>query len=130
MATQGNRFLLTAQAAADLRNCKGHVMRLTGERTCNIASHSAAATANFPIGILDNQPASNQAASVCYVGETKAVAGGAITVNVWCTNNASGRITAAASGDNVICRALTAASADGDMIDVLAVEPWPLTITA
>lgn len=75
------------------------------------------------MGILQSQPNSGQHGNVHYFGETKAVAGAAITTPGYpLTTAASGFVVAAVSGDNVIGRYVqggrtaNAACASGDQI--------------
>jgi hypothetical protein len=126
MAEQNDRLVMPYKAVADLTAFRYRVMRNTGERTCNVASNAGAGFAEGTIGILDNAPASGQNASICYAGVTKAVAAGSVTQGVILTTNGSGKVTAAVSGDLAVGQALTAASAENDVISV-KVAVWRLS---
>ena len=119
MATFGEIHSYTVQAAADLRQVQYHVMRFAAAGTTNIASHSAAAFTVGPIGFLQNKPNSGQAANIGYLGESKVVAGAAITAGVLLSTDGSGRAVAAASGDVIVGRALEAAGAAAEVIRAL-----------
>lgn len=119
MAGFGEVMALSASAAADLSAAQYHILRWTGAGTVNIASHAAATAVLGAMGVLQNKPGNGQAATVGYFGESKVVAGGALTVNTLITNNGSGRAAAAGSGDIVVGRVLDTAGADGDVVRAL-----------
>lgn len=110
----------TALAAADLTGKQYHAMRLSAANTVNLASNVTAITV---VGVLQNDPNTNQAARVAYLGESKFVAGAAVTAGVLVTHNSSGRCIAATSGSPMMGRAMEAAGADGDIIRVLLAGP-------
>jgi hypothetical protein len=112
----GDRRIESWKAVADIP--RYHVVRATGERTCNIASHAAAAFGVGIVGVCENAPSSGQHASLCVNGESKVVAGASYSVNALLTTNGSGRAIAAASGQQVLGRARQAAGADGDVTSV------------
>ncbi len=118
MTTMGEVTALSMRAAADLRLKRYHVMRQSAAGTTNQASNPGAGP-DAVIGILQNNPNSGQAATIGYFGETKAVAGGSVTLGVDVTANTSGRVTAAVSGDYMIGMALEAAANDGENIRIL-----------
>ncbi len=128
MTSFGEIMGYTSKAAADLRTHQYHLARATGAGTCNVASE-AAGGANDLIGVLQNKPNTNQAAHIGVQGESKVVAGGSITANVWITTNGSGRAAAAVSGDNVVGLALEAAGGDGDRIRVYIFPVQPVLRT-
>lgn len=121
----GHRHLMSYRSADDLTAKRFHIARSAGERFCGIASVS---TDSKIVGIIDNAPASGQAAAVCYSGEMQLVAGGsAVGSNAWVTANSAGRAVNAASGDMVVARAMQASAADGDVISVVAYNPFRLS---
>ena len=75
------------------------------------------------IGILQNKPKTDEAATVAYAGLSKAVTGAAVTVNMPVTHNASGQVINAVSGAVVIGRALEATGAAGEVATVLLLPP-------
>ena len=126
MAVFGPVKSFTSVAVADLTNNLYHIVRHAGENQTNIASNAAAAFSVGAIGVLQNNPNSGQHVTIGYAGESKVVAGGSISAGVQFTTNASGRATAAASGDLVVGRALTAAGANGQIFRALLTPTWRL----
>ncbi len=127
MASFGELMTRTAQAAADLTATQYHLLRHTGAGLTNISSQAEAASPASMIGVQQNKPNTNEAVTIAYFGETKIVAGGALTVNRWITTNGSGRAAAAVSGDNVIGMVLETAGGDGDVVRALISPSWRLT---
>lgn len=80
----------------------------------------AAAGTDKIVGVLQNKPAIGAAALVRFLGTTKMVAGGTITVGAWVTSDSAGKAVATtSSGDVVIGKFLgTASAASGDVIEV------------
>lgn len=128
MSSSNLGFTRAASANADLRLFQYKFLRATGAGTVSVASE-ANGGANDLIGVLQNKPNSGQAATIAVTGETKVVAGGALTVNTWITTNGSGRAAAATSGDNVIGLVLETAGADGDVVRALIHPALPLLRT-
>ena len=122
MSTQN--FYGGLSAAADLTGKQYHIVRLSAAYTTNQAS---LATDINIAGVLQNKPSTNEHASVAFEGRGKVVAGAAINANAWITANSSGRATSVLSGlaSMVVGRALEAAGADGDIIDVMYGKPFP-----
>ena len=75
------------------------------------------------IGILQNDPKTDEAATIAYAGLSKAVTGAAVTANMLVTHNASGQVINAVSGAVVIGRALEATGAAGEVATVLLFPP-------
>jgi hypothetical protein len=123
MSSYNLGFTRAAQANADLRNFQYKFLRNDGAGTVNVASHAAGAGTTL-VGVLQNKPNSGQAATIGVMGESKVVAGGALTVNTWITTNGSGRAAAATSGDNVIGMVLETAGADGDVVRAMIHPAW------
>ena len=122
-------FTRTASANADLRLFQYKFVRATGAGTVSVASN-AAGLATTLVGVLQNKPNSGQAATIAVTGESKVVAGAALTVNTWITTNGSGRAAAAASGDNVVGTVLETAGADGDVVRAMIHPPFPFNNAA
>jgi ribosomal protein S8E len=121
MAEFGQLLTISAQAGEDLRAKQYHIVRLSAADQVAQATNAASSTGIF--GVIQNKPASLEAATVAVFGETKIVAGGAITAGVMITTNASGRATAATSGQMVLGRAMVAAASDGEVIRALIHPP-------
>jgi hypothetical protein len=126
MAENNERMTMTYKAAADLTTKRYHCVRNAADRSCDVSTIAAGGFADGLIGILDNAPNTAEHATVVYGGISKAVAGGAVTQGVIVTTNSVGRVTAAVSGDLAVGQALTAASANGDVITV-KVAVWRLS---
>lgn len=77
---------------------------------------------DMPIGIVTNNPASGEAATIIHAGITQAIAGGAITAGDLLKPTAAGKVQTAtqAATDSyaVVGRALQAATGDGEIITV------------
>ena len=76
------------------------------------------ATSTSLLGVVITDPDSGQNGTVQFDGITKVRAGGSVTLYDQITTNASGRATAAASGDVVMGMALEAAGADNEIITI------------
>ena len=108
MALFGKVEAITAQAAVDLSGSQYLVMRYSAAGIVNVASNPGGGTQEVA-GVLQNKPTSGRNASIGITGETKAIAGGAITANRSVTTNSAGRLAHAASGDWILGTALEAA---------------------
>lgn len=112
------------RAGADLRNFQYRVVRFAGAENVNVASNDVSfAATEVPRGILQNNPNSGEAATVAYLGQSKARAGAAITVDTYITTNGSGKVVAVGSGDIAIGTAIEAAGAEDDIISVQLFPP-------
>lgn len=80
----------------------------------------AAAGTDKIVGVLQNKPAIGASALVRFLGTTKMIAAGVITVGAWVTSDASGlAVATTSSGDVVIGKYLgSASSAANDVIEV------------
>ena len=125
MSDYGELMSRSAQAAADLRTHQYHFLRAPAAGTVNVASE-AAGGANDLIGVLQNKPNTNEAARIAYFGESKVVAGGALTANTFITTNGSGRAAAADSGDMALGLVLETAGADGEVVRAQIFPPYLL----
>jgi hypothetical protein len=110
---------VTLAAGADLSAWQYKIVKVSGTGVAK-----ATAITDVPLGILQNTPTSGKMAEVAVSGVSKVVAGAAITagtlVGIQVTN---GKVKTIAAGTDttqyVLGQALTAASADGDIITVL-----------
>jgi len=114
----GRTDSITLEASSDLRLHQYNIVHYASPRNCDVRSHGQT-LALGPVGILDNKPNANQAASVVVSGLGRVRAGAAVTAGRTFTSNASGRAVHPTSGDLVIGRAMEAAAADGDLISAL-----------
>ena len=78
------------------------------------------AGAGAPVdGVLQGQPIADQSASVLVSGVSKMVAGAAVLKGAEVMSSAAGKAITATAGNNIVGRALEAATADDDIIAVL-----------
>jgi len=71
------------------------------------------------VGVLQNKPASGEAALYRFAGTTKVVASAAVAIGAKLTTTAAGKaVTTTTAGDMVVGIALEAAAADGDIIEM------------
>jgi len=107
---------VTLKASADLTAKQYHLVKVSGEQT---VTFSAAGTDNT-IGVLQGKPNTNEPAQVRTVQGlvTKAVAGAAIAAGALVMSNAAGRVITRTATNHVVGRALQAAAADGEVIEV------------
>ena len=71
------------------------------------------------VGVLQNKPESGKAALYRFLGTTKVVASAAIAIGALVTTTNAGKaVTTTTDKDVVIGRALEAAGADGDIIEI------------
>lgn len=89
------------------------------QHTDGTAILSAAATDKH-IGVLQNKPGVGQAALVRFLGTTKVVAGGSISVGAWVTADSNGKAVATTTDKDVVIGKYlgTASAASGDIIEV------------
>lgn len=115
--SQGWGHDITLATAADLSGAQYAIVRVSAADTCNLASNAAA---QDMVGVLQNKPAATgRAAQVRVLGETKVVAGAAITAGDLVTTNGSGRAAAATSGQMILGQAISTAANDGELLRVL-----------
>jgi hypothetical protein len=75
-------------------------------------------------GVLQNNPAADQAATVWGLGSvSKVVAGAAVAAGALVTPNASGQAITAVSGNYIAGRALNAATGAGQKVSVWLTQP-------
>ena len=127
MSSMGEVMGFTARGDVDFTDLRYHLVRLTAANAIDVASESANGDPATLMGVAQSNQVSGRAINVGYFGESKVVAGGAITAGRWITVNGSGRAAAAVSGDNVIGQALEAPAADGDIFRALIFPVWRLT---
>ncbi len=102
---------------ADFREVGGYgksvFVRGTTAGRLDLATNAATTTL---LGVLITDPRTDAHGTVQMDGITKVKAGGSVTVFDFVTTNASGRATAADSGDVVLGQALSGASNDGELV--------------
>lgn len=119
MAVQNVVFAITREAENDLSAKQHYAVELSASNQADVCD----AQGELSIGILQNKPEANEAASIAVLGITEAithdtniVAGSELTVD------ANGKLEVAQAGDYVLAIALEAASATDDILSVLLVH--------
>lgn len=106
----------TFTAAADLSAKQYYFVKITADNTVNVC----AAATDIPIGVLQNAPASGEAASVMLYGISKVSANEAIAVasNIGTGDDGQADVVAAGTDTTVrlVGQALEAASGAGEII--------------
>lgn len=121
MATVGQRILESFNGAAgvDLTGKQFYAVRLAGDNQIDAIT----AAGQTPIGVLEIPPyAPGGAATVCVLGATKAVAGGAFSAGAYLAVDDQGRVIAAAAGAERFAIALQAAAAAGEVVEILVLH--------
>lgn len=117
MAWEGPQVRQSFQAAGDLRTNQYRFIKSNGTKDQVVI---AAAITDAIIGVVQNNPNTDQEATVCLEGDTKVVAGAAITVNAVLGTDAQGRAVPVVIGVDetqfALGRALSAAGAAGEII--------------
>lgn len=114
MAFEQNLQSISLVAAADLSAKIGYIVQVDSNGKAALADATALA-----VGVLQNNPASGQVATVGVHGVSKVVAGGTIAAGARVTSDANGKaIAATTAGDAVIGIALAGAAAN-DIIPIL-----------
>jgi len=113
MSQEHVTFARTVDAAADL-SAKQYYIVIQSSGQVNLST-SAGAGGN----VLKNKPESGEAAELAVLGTSKVIAGAAISEGAYVTNNTSGKAVATTTSTHkVIGKALEAATADGDIIEI------------
>lgn len=110
---------ITRLAAADYSATTEQYKIVRASSATQVTTTTAAT--QIPLGVLQNRPASGQAAEVRVNSgsTTKCVAGAAITAGAEVMSDASGRAITATTTNEVVGIALTAAANAGELIDLL-----------
>ena len=116
MAVAGQALTMSLEAAGDLSAVQFKFMKFSSGQVT-----TATAVTDACCGVLQNAPAAaGRAAELVVVGETKLVAGAAITAGALLTTDTSGRGVTATPGTDttkyILGRALEDAGAAGDII--------------
>lgn len=122
----GEQRTLTMRAQADLSALQYRVMRGTGSGIyTNMCSETAVTSlgGRQAIGVLQNEPKIEEAATVAWLGLSKVVVGAATTAHMLATHNASGQAIDAVSGSVVIGRFMEATGGAGEVATILLFPP-------
>lgn len=108
-------FERTGNAGEDLSSSRYYAVQLDASGNVEIAESAT----DLLVGVLQNKPESGGAALYRFAGTTKMVASAAISIGDWVTTTSAGKAVATTTDKNVVLgRALEAATADGDIIEV------------
>lgn len=108
-------FERTGTAGEDLSSARYYIVQL--DASGNI--EKAESATDFIVGVLQNKPESGEAAIYRFGGTTKVVASAAIAIGAWVTATSAGTaVTTTTDGNIVVGRALEAATAAGDIIEI------------
>ena len=108
-------FERTGTAGESLASAKYHIVQLDASGNIEIAEGAT----DLIVGVLQNSPASGGAAIYRFLGTTKIVCGGVVTLGDWVTAKSDGRaLTTTTDLDVIIGRALETSATDGDVIEV------------
>ena len=112
-------------AAADLSNFQYTFMRQTAARTVNLFTTPLSGGIYGPVGVLQDKPnAAGKAGLVRAGGTSQVYAGGVIAQAALVTLNTSGQVINANSiNEWIVGKALTAAGAAAELIEVLLFSP-------
>lgn len=116
MAVYGKQVLdLTLPAAADYTGSQYYLAEIDTNGRASVCN----ATTDKPIGILQNKPAAvDRPAHIRAIGHSKLVAGAAIARDVDISTTSAGKGTTSQTNGYVAARALSAASAAAETIEV------------
>lgn len=101
-------------ASADLTTFQFRLVVISASEQVNVAG-----AASSPIGVLQNKPNTDQAAEVVAAGVSNVIASASITAGDDLAAAANGKVATATSGQNVVGKAIQAASNDNDIIAAL-----------
>ncbi len=108
-------FEKTGNAGESMTASKYYIVQLSATGDIEIGEGAT----DLLVGVLQNKPASGEAALYRFAGTSKVVASAAIAIGAYVTSTAAGKaVTTTTAGNVVIGRALEAAAADGDIIEI------------
>ena len=123
MATEQSLVLLSYPVNADSSALQYTAMVLNASG--KLVNPSAGARA---LGILQDDPdTANQAGALAVSGRSKAKAGGVFAVDAVLTPGTTGKLVEAGTGDVPFATAITASTADGEIVDVI-INPHIATV--
>jgi len=118
MAVTQDGPYFTRAASADLSAKQYYAVKLDSSAEVALAGANEAV-----IGILNNKPQSGEEASVKFMGTSKAIVSEAVSIMDRLTPTVAGKLEVVDLADEKYCAiALEAATADGDIIEVMLVS--------
>lgn len=119
------KTLPACDVASSMVGLRYHLVRLSAANQVMLA---VAPLSSSIVGVIQNEPALGQRASVGYDGKSLVKAGAAVAVGALLMTSTSGRAITVTSGsapaNMVIGRAWSAAAADGDVIEAILFPPF------
>jgi len=113
----GPQTLISLTAAADLSANQYYVVR--ADANGDVLLHDDGGD-EFPLGVLQNAPASGETANVLIAGVTKVVAGTSFNPqNLLAAIDTTGKVSNVIAGNYVIGQPITASGADGDIVTAI-----------
>lgn len=118
MAVEGPQMKLVGYtASADLSAKQFYFVKISGARTVTVCS----AVTDIPIGVLQNAPASGQAAEVCVIGHTKVSSDGTLTRGTPIGTSSDGQAVTYAAGTDttkyLVGHGLVSTTTAGDIVE-------------
>lgn len=105
----------TFVAGEDLSSKKYYIAQLDASGNVEVGESAT----DLLVGVIQNKPESGKAALIRNAGTSKVVASAAIAIGAFVTTTSAGKaVTTTTDKDVVIGRALEAAGADGDIIEI------------
>ena len=115
MSQQLADFERTGVAGEDLSSSRYFIVQLDSSGDVEIGEGAT----DLLVGVLQNKPESGENAIYRFLGTTKVVASAAIAIGAWVTAASDGEaVTTTTDKDVIIGRALEAAGAAGDIIEI------------
>lgn len=126
MSTAHNILETTFDAETDLRTKQYYFVELgTNANEVDVCDGAT----DLPIGVLQNEPNIGEGANVRILGTTKVIASTTILKGAYVgTTNEGKAVTKSTAKDIVRGIALEAATAAGDLIEILLVGPYTLNV--
>ena len=113
--SQSNMGEKTKLASEDLSAKQFYIVQMDSSGDMEVAEGAT----DLLLGVLQDKPESGQAGTYRHTGTTKVVASAAIAIGDWVTTTNAGKAVATTTDkDIVIGKALEAAAADGDIIEI------------
>ena len=105
----------TKEASEDLSAKQFYIVQMDSSGKMEVAESAT----DLLLGVLQDKPESGQAGCYRHQGTSKVVASAAIAIGDWVTTTNAGKAVATTTDkDIVIGKALEAAAADGDIIEI------------
>jgi hypothetical protein len=108
-------FERSGNAGEDMSSAQYHIVQLDATGDVEIGEGNT----DLLIGVLQNKPKEDEAALIRFLGTSKVIAGGSVSIGNWLTSDGSGHaIATTTEADVIIGRALEAA----DSADIFEVQ--------